>query len=117
MHRHPKGLAAPERMKLEIVNGDLSFSRAPVLVGHFLGASVSGAEAELDFALGGALKRRYALGLYPGSVGSAAVAASDEGTGAMGVVVGLGDIGGVSPGAIRSAALAGLLTLAVSPGW
>lgn len=120
MSRHARHSTADmprARVKLEVVNGDLSFSRAPVLVGHFLGDSISGAEAELDFALGGALKRRYALGLYPGSLGSAVAASSDEGTGAVGVVVGLGDIGGLSPGAIRTAALAGLLELAVSPGW
>jgi len=120
MPRHSKGPArhaAPARIKLEVVNGDLSFSRAPVVVGRFLGDSISGAESELDFALGGALKRRYAIGLYPGSLGSAVAAASDEGSGAVGVVVGLGDIGGLSPGAIRTATLAGLLELAVCPGW
>jgi CHAT domain-containing protein len=118
--RKPAKAAPPHpaaRVKLSVLNGDLSFVHGPVVVGHFLGDSISGAEAELDFALGGALRRRYLLGLYPGSPGSAVVAPSTEGNGAIGVVVGLGDIGALNPGTIRTALLAGLLELAVSPGW
>jgi CHAT domain-containing protein len=110
------GAGKPEPpTRLSVVNGDFALAGAPVVVGHFLGDSIAGAEAQLDFALGGALKQRYALGLYPGPVGSAAVISSREGDGAVGVVVGLGDISSLGPGAIRTALVAGLLEFAVSP--
>ncbi|MEA3060821.1 MAG: hypothetical protein QOJ94_602, partial [Sphingomonadales bacterium] len=102
-------------IRLSVVNGDFSFANCPVVVGHFLGDSIAGAEAQLDFTLAGALKKHYALGLYPGSVGSAAVVAPAGGSVSVAVVVGLGDIGSFSAGAIRTALLAGLLQLAVSP--
>lgn len=101
--------------RLSVVNGDFSFANCPVVVGHFLGDSIAGAEAQLDFTLAGALKKHYALGLYPGSVGSAAVIAPAAGSGGAAVVVGLGDIGSFSAATIRTALLAGLLQLAVSP--
>src|ERR687886_11772 len=93
--------------RLSVVNGDLCFAHCPVVVGHFLGDAIAGAEAQLDFTLAGALKKHYALGLYPGSVGSAAVIPPAEGGGAAAVVVGLGDIGSFNAGAIRTALLAG----------
>ena len=111
--RHKPAARPPTR--LTVVNGDFAFAGAPVVVGHFLGDSIAGAEAQLDFALGGALKQRYALGLYPGSVGSAAVIPSLEPGGGTGVVVGLGDMYSLNPGTIRTALVAGLLELAVSP--
>src|SRR4051812_33436527 len=107
-------LPAPGATRLTVVNGDLSFARYPVVAGHFLGDSIAGAEAQLDFALEGSLKKRYALGIYPGAVGTAMVVPPRDGTGITGVVVGLGDIGAFSPGMIRAAMIAGLLELALS---
>ena len=105
--------AAP--IRISVTNGDFAFSGAPVVVGHFLGDSIAGAEAQLDFALGGALKQRYALGLYPGGVGSAAVIPALQGGDGLGIVVGLGDISSLTASEIRTGLLAGLLELGVSP--
>ncbi|HEX4737346.1 MAG TPA: CHAT domain-containing protein [Allosphingosinicella sp.] len=110
----PPAAAAPPQTPITIVNGDLSFARYPVVVGHFLGDSIAGAEAQLDFALEASLKKRYALGIYPGTVGTAMVVPPPHGSGTTGVVVGLGDIGAFSPGMIRGALIAGLLELALS---
>src|SRR3954462_11145888 len=100
--------------RLAVVSGDLSFARYPVVAGHFLGDSIAGAEAQLEIALGISLKKRYARGVYPGAVGTAMVVPPPDGTGVIGVVVGLGDIGAFSPGMIRAALIAGLLELALS---
>src|SRR3954465_14066056 len=110
----PAAAAAAPATRLTVVNGDLSFARHPVVVGHFLGDSIAGAEAQLDFVLEASLKKRYALGIYPGAVGTAMVVPPPDGTGITGVVVGLGDIGAFSPGMIRAALIAGLLELALS---
>jgi CHAT domain-containing protein len=109
--------APPPVTRLTVVNGDLSFARYPVVVGHFLGDSIAGAEAQLDSALLGALTRRYALGIYPGALGSAMVVEPADPSATGAVVVGIGDIGSFSPGVIRSALIDGLLELALSPCW
>ncbi|MEA3001288.1 MAG: hypothetical protein QOH81_76 [Sphingomonadales bacterium] len=113
----PAAQAAAPVTRLTVVNGDLSFARFPVVVGHFLGDSIAGAESQLDYALGGALTRRYALGVYPGAVGSAMVVGPPDASGMAAVAVGIGDIGSFSPGVIRSALIAGLIELALSPCW
>ena len=108
--RHP----APPPTRLTVVNGDLSFARWPVVVGHYIGDSIAGSEAELDAALGGALRRRYALGVYPGAVGTAIVAQHPARSDRLGVVVGLGDMAAFNVGAVRSAIVSGLLELALT---
>lgn len=59
--------------RVEVVHDDLRFAQYPVVVGHYEGDTIVGAEAVIDGRLGGALKQRYALGLYPGEFGSIAV--------------------------------------------
>ena len=111
------GVAAPAQapMRVRVVTGDLAFARHPVIVGHFLGDSIAGAEASLDLALNSSLKKRYALGVYPGAVGTAMVVPAPGGACPRGVVIGLGDIGEFSPGMIRAALISGLLELGLSP--
>ncbi len=98
---------------MTVVNGDLSFARFPVIVGHYVGDSIAGSEAELDAALDGAIRRRYALGVYPGTVGTATVAQHPTRPDRMGVVVGLGDMAMFNVGAVRAAIISGLLELAL----
>lgn len=59
--------------RVSVVHGDLRFARFPIVVGHYEGDTIIGAEAQVDAMLGGALKQRYSLGLYPGEFGSMAV--------------------------------------------
>jgi CHAT domain-containing protein len=59
--------------RVEVVHGDLQYARHPIVVGHYEGDTIVGAEAGIDARLGGALSQRYSLGLYPGKFGSVAV--------------------------------------------
>ena len=39
------------RIRIKVVHGHLAFASHPVLVGHYAGDTINGAEAELDVAL------------------------------------------------------------------
>ena len=56
-----------------MVHGDLRYARYPIVVGHYEGDTIIGAEKHVDGLLRGALSQRYSLGLYPGEFGSLAV--------------------------------------------
>jgi len=59
--------------RVKVVHADLRHARHPIVVGHYEGDTIVGAEAGIDARLGGALSQRYSLGLYPGVFGSVAV--------------------------------------------
>lgn len=59
--------------RVSVVHGDLRYAHHPIVVGHYEGDTIIGAEAQVDGLLRGALSQRYALGLYPGEFGSVAV--------------------------------------------
>ncbi len=59
--------------RVSVVHGDLRYARYPIVVGHYEGDTIIGAEASIDQLMRGALAQRYALGLYPGEFGSLAV--------------------------------------------
>lgn len=96
-------------------HGNLTYARHPVLVGHYQGDTVVSAEAVLDRQLGGALTRRLDLGIYPGPLGSNAVLLNDSPTAKPGgaIVVGLGQVGGLSPGLLEESVRAALLDFAL----
>ena len=52
-------------LRLSVVHGSLQNARFPVVVGHYFGDPITGAEAVLDRALGGRLSRRFGAGIYP----------------------------------------------------
>ncbi len=107
--------AAPS-IEVSIRHGNLSYARHPVVVGHYQGDTVVSAEAVLDRQLGGHLTRRLDLGVYPGPLGSHTVFLNDSPTAKpMGaVVVGLGQIGGLSPGLLESSVRDALLDFALN---
>ena len=91
--------------RVSVVHGDLRYARYPIVVGHYEGDTIIGAEASIDQLMRGALAQRYALGLYPGEFGSLAVIlrrrtplqkALRLPSGA--IVMGLGKWGGLSTG-------------------
>lgn len=106
--------AAPT-IELSVRHGDLAYARHAVLVGHYHGDTIVSAEAALDRRLGGALSRRLQLGLYPGALGTHAVFVNerllDQPPGA--VVVGLGQVGQLSPGLLETGARAAMLEFAL----
>ena len=59
--------------RISVVHDDLRYARYPIVVGHYEGDTIIGAEKEVDDLLRGALSQRYSLGLYPGEFGSLAV--------------------------------------------
>jgi hypothetical protein len=102
-------------IEVSIRHGNLTYARHPVIVGHYQGDTVVSAEAALDRQLGGHLTRRLDLGIYPGPLGSHTVLLNDSPTAKpMGaLVVGLGQIGGLSPGLLEASVRDALLDFAL----
>ncbi len=101
---------------VRIVHGDLRFARNPVLLGHYQGDSIVGAERMLDECVHGRLQQRRQLGLYPGPVGpvlTSAVVLDPTASPPGAIVVGLGEIGRLAPGDLRRTITRGLVTLAI----
>jgi hypothetical protein len=108
------------QLRVSIRHGDLRYARFPVLVGHYAGDTIVSAEAALDWQMKGdqpqgPLTRRRDLGLYPGPHGTHAVFFNDdparEPEGAL--VVGLGQVGDLSPGRLETGSRDALLEYAL----
>lgn len=86
-------------IEISLTHGDLAYARHPVIVGHYLGDSIISAESTLDTRLGKALSRRSRLGLYPEHLGTYALFFQEKigATPAGAVVIGLGQVGELSP--------------------
>lgn len=108
-------------IEVSVRHGDLSYARFPVLVGHYAGDTIVSAEAALDRRLQGALTRRVDIGLYPGRAGTHAVFFNEdpERSPKGAIVVGLGQVGELSPTrletGVRDALLEFALQLAFRP--
>ncbi len=103
------------RFKVRVVQGDLAHANSPVAVGHYHGDTIVSAESYLDRALDGRLRARHRLGLYPGLAGTAAVFLGDrvEGGGHPGaLVIGLGQVGDLTPGGLVAGFTQAVLTYA-----
>ncbi len=102
-------------IEVAVRHGNLAYARHPVVVGHYQGDTVVSAEAVLDKQLGGALTRRLDLGIYPGALGSNTVFLNDSPSAKPGgaIVVGLGQVGGLSPGQMEESLRAALLDFAL----
>ena len=96
-------------LEVRILHGDLAYVSHPVLVGHYTGDTIVSAEAALDARLRsddaqGPLSRRRDLGLYPGPLGTHEVFFNEhpprKPDGAL--VVGLGQVGELSPGRLEA---------------
>ncbi|HRF31841.1 MAG TPA: hypothetical protein PLM02_14645, partial [Azonexus sp.] len=110
-----EGERATPLITVSIRHGNLTYARHPVLVGHYQGDTVVSAEAALDRQLNGHLTRRLDLGIYPGPLGSHSVFLNDSPVAKpMGaIVVGLGEIGSLSPGQLEAAIRDALLDYAL----
>jgi CHAT domain-containing protein/pimeloyl-ACP methyl ester carboxylesterase len=115
----PAEAAEERRLEVRVVHGDLVYASHPVLVGHYAGDPIVSAEAVLDRHLDGELSYRAQLGTYPGRIGTAEVVvqASRKDTrrssaGPSGaVVIGLGHVGELTPGALTRSVEVGLVRL------
>ncbi|TAH50169.1 MAG: CHAT domain-containing protein [Betaproteobacteria bacterium] len=100
---------------VSIRHGDLTYARHPVLVGHYLGDTIVSAEKVLDKRLGNALSRRHFLGLYPGRLHTHALFFHPRREGRPGgaIVIGLGQVGELTPGLLEAATRSALLDYAL----
>ncbi len=88
------GDASPTPLVVGIRHASLEHAPYPLLVGHFAGAPMTGAEARLDERLGGRLTRLQLLGQTPRQLGeSLFLLPADDATPRGVVVVGLGPTG------------------------
>ncbi|EGK73419.1 hypothetical protein METUNv1_00046 [Methyloversatilis universalis FAM5] len=94
---------------------ELSYARHPVMVGHYAGDTIVSAEASMDRRMDGALSRSQLLGRYPGAAGTHGVFIPREmhqhPQGA--IVIGLGEVGELSPGLLQDGVRHALLDFAL----
>ncbi|MEO8010411.1 MAG: CHAT domain-containing protein, partial [Dokdonella sp.] len=105
--RRAKHRAAP--VPIRVAWGDLRHARHAVMVGHYVGDSLISAEAAIDRALGGRLGEAHRLGVYPGEPGTSLAIVDPTATPPGVVVIGLGDIGKLSPGTLGDAVARGVV--------
>jgi CHAT domain-containing protein len=99
------------RLKVTLVHGALEDASHPVVVGHYQGTPLAGAEGALDKCLDGLLKERLQLGTYAEQEGTAiAIRAAPDCSPSGALVLGLGASGEVTAAKIvRSMTQAALL--------
>jgi hypothetical protein len=87
-------------VKVSLTHGHLRYAQHPLAVGHYRHDVIVSAEAALNASLGNVLRERFDLGRYPGPLGSFAIVrhtARPKGA----IVVGLGDVGELTPQGLR----------------
>ncbi len=84
---------------VRVVHGHLSFAQHPVVVGHYEGDVIVGAEADLDRVFDRRLSEQRAAGTYPGAIGSKTVILGEKQHPGV-IVAGLGSVGRLSSGAL-----------------
>ncbi|MCB1958999.1 MAG: hydrogenase small subunit, partial [Rhodocyclaceae bacterium] len=106
---------ATPRIRVSVRHGNLAYARHPVLVGHYTGDTIVSAEGAIDSLLDGALSRRLQLGMYPAENGSHALFFNAEADArpAGALVVGLGQVGELSPGLLEAGVRDALLDFAL----
>lgn len=55
---------------VRVINGDLLYERAPLVLGHYQSTRLTGAERYVDGLVGGAMSRALDVGLYPMAPGT-----------------------------------------------
>ncbi|CAN5457234.1 hypothetical protein BH18ACI2_BH18ACI2_10110 [soil metagenome] len=107
---------------ISVAHGDLARAKYPIAVGHYRGDAIVSAESRLDKLLNQRLSELFGMYLYPGPIGSAEVILEREGQPKGALIIGLGEVGEITPEVIRrgitNAALRYALTVAneVRPG-
>jgi hypothetical protein len=115
--RRERGPGAKARaFRVAVCHGDLAAALYPVAVGHYLGDTISGTEAVLDRRLAGLMTRRHSLGIYPGPQGTSEVFSREVNQKTLSaLVVGLGQVGDLTPALLTSGFAGAILKLATSP--
>ncbi len=100
---------------VSVRHGDLAYASHPVLVGHYWGDTIVSAEEALNRRLDKMLTQRRDLGIYPGRLGTYALFFNrkKDAKPAGAIVVGLGQVGEISPGILTSCVRDALLDYAL----
>ncbi|HVJ25885.1 MAG TPA: hypothetical protein VM493_00025, partial [Vicinamibacterales bacterium] len=56
--------------RIAVINGDLTFERGALLLGHYHATRLTGTEKVMDRLLGGAMEQSLDMGIYPVGIGS-----------------------------------------------
>ncbi|RNC67366.1 MAG: CHAT domain-containing protein, partial [Desulfuromonadales bacterium] len=110
------------KIQISVRHGNLAFAGHPVLVGHYRGDTIVSAEAYLDRTLDGRLSARHRLRIYPGDDDTAEVFLNPEweqsqrgdGKPPGAIVIGLGEVGKLSPGRLLRAVSRGARSYSLS---
>lgn len=105
---------ATNKIRVKIVHGSLEFSSYPILLGHYIGDTLVSAEATLDRHMGGRLLASQRLGLYPGDKNTAQYFPNDGHKPKGAIIVGLGEVGNLTPGTLEKAVSRGIRVYATS---
>lgn len=100
-------------LQLSVFHANLTQAKYPVAVGHYEGDTIVSAERVLDNAFDGALSTRFFLGLYPGPENTVDVLLFPHCRPSGALVIGLGEVGDISPEKIRRGFLNAALNYAL----
>lgn len=98
-------------ISVSVTHGNLVFAQKPILVGHFRADGIERSEAALDSALDGRLSERHRLGLYPEELKTSSFIKPGRKDNLFSgvLVVGLGEVGALSPGTLTDTLEAAML--------
>ena len=107
--------AALPLIRVSLVHGDLAYAKNHVMVGHYQGDTIVSAEGALDKRLQNALSQRMLLGIYPGSLKTHALFHNQKpgAKPAGALVIGLGQVGELSPGLLEAGVHKAMLDFAL----
>ncbi len=66
----PTGRGALPPVQVTVLNGNLTFVKQPLMIGHYRSLTLTGTEAVVDRHLGGAMGQSLRAGLYPSDPGA-----------------------------------------------
>ncbi len=87
-------------VRISITHGDMGHALYPVMAGHFVGDSIIQAEQVLNQKLDNYFTIRYEANNYPGKIGTHEIVIKKDSRPSGGIVVGLGDFGGLTENAL-----------------
>jgi len=118
--RKTRKVDVSQKLQVSVLHGELIHTNYPVLMGHYQGDTIAGAERVVDRMVGGALSQRYHLGRYPGKSGTVSVALirPDDVQVAFriqhgAIVIGLGKWGELTPTGLTQAVQQGVMEYCV----
>jgi hypothetical protein len=68
--RLPRAASPTAALRITVMNGDLTYVSEPLLIGHYRALRLTGTEAVMNRAVGGAMEASLQRGLYPSAPGT-----------------------------------------------